>query len=117
MESTDWLQLAQVYIHSTSEHIFHAHFGLPVDAVTLLWHWILSCHLQKGYSVVHLLWTLYFLKTSPSSWEVVCSFFSVKEPRTFKKWLWETLCLIDYVLPNVCSSFYEKINILFSFII
>jgi hypothetical protein len=56
--------------------------------------------LQPAFSGAHLLWTLYFLKTSSSSSrESLSSRFGVKDERTMKKWIWYTLCLLDTVLP------------------
>jgi len=97
---SSWLYIASIYTNRKQEREFRSHFGLPSRAVGKLWDWIILEKLHKNFSGTHLLWTLYFLKVSPSSWSTLISFWNVKDERTFKHWLWYTLELIDRVLPD-----------------
>ncbi|KAL6068907.1 hypothetical protein QOT17_007879 [Balamuthia mandrillaris] len=98
--SEHWREQAEEWVGSKEEKEFRAHFGLPSDAVAWLWDLISPNAAKRGYSGYYFLWSLFFLKTSGSSWSVLKSRFGVKDERTFKKWLWYTLKLIDEVLPQ-----------------
>jgi len=100
MDPDAWLRLGGFHCSEISERAFRAHFGISSFAVSHLWRWIIQEPLKPLFSGIHLLWTLYFLKCSSSSWEQIISFWHVKDERTFKKWVWYTLNLIDSILPE-----------------
>jgi hypothetical protein len=96
-----WRESAFFVIHSKKERDFHSHFGISSSSAAWLWNKILLQDLDPFFTGTHFLWTLYFLKTSSTSWSVIISRFHVADERTFKKWVWYTLTLIDNILPKV----------------
>jgi hypothetical protein len=102
----EWRRFAKPYIHNIQERTFRAHFGIPSAAVSFLWRLMILSPLDNYFSSDHLFWTLYFLKCGCTSWETILSRFNVSDERTFTKWLWYTLNLIDDVLPDVSKFYY-----------
>ena len=51
------------------ERLFRANFGLPSFLVEKVWQRLCQFYLLKPFQPKHLLWCLYFLKISETSWE------------------------------------------------
>ena len=101
MDNIDSLDLSQRFTHSTNERIFRAHFGGPSIAINLLAQKILEkCTLPRLWNLDHLFMALFFLKCPSSSLDVLASRFHICAS-TFEKRLWESLSLINEVLPEV----------------
>jgi hypothetical protein len=92
--------LTQRFIHSTCERTFRAHFGGPSVAIDCLARKILRTSTPSNWNLDHFYMALFFLKCPFSSWDVISSRFGTS-PVTFERKLWESLSLIDEVLPDV----------------
>ena len=105
----DVLALTRRFTHSTSELDFRKHFGGPPNAISFLCQLIIKkCSFPKSWNLDHLFMCLFFLKSPCPSWEVVASRFNVHR-QTFEKKIWESLQLINEVLPEVLLNFFIKV--------
>jgi hypothetical protein len=101
MDDLDSFDLAKRFTHSSSEHVFQAHFGGPSIAINCLARKILQkCTLPPLWNLDHLFMCLFFLKAPSTSLEVLASRFNISKG-TFERKLWDSLSLIDEVLPEV----------------
>jgi len=99
-----WINVAHTIIHSHCPSSFQSHFGLSPQLCQLLWTKMSATHLPPNLSVIHLLWVLYFLKTTPSSVFVLTAHLQI-DKNTFFKWLPTVLDTISQALPKVSKFF------------
>lgn len=79
---------------------FRAHFGTSIDVCSLLWDGIRAdTRFYRYIQPRHLLWALLFLKTYNT--EDVLSSRVGTTPKTFRKWVWKVLRLIQRMKPKV----------------
>lgn len=98
-----WLQLGSSITHCTRDVEFRAHFGLPPEAVAVLWTFIVETGpLPRLWGALELLQCLYFLKSPNANWFCNASRFGV-DRRTLQKNIATSLLLIDAALPPVCN--------------
>lgn len=82
---------------------FRAHFGTSVDVCLALWEWI-RVHPRRplrGMQPKHLMWTLLFLKVYDT--EDVLSSRVGTTRKTFRRWIWRVLLLIQTLKRRVVS--------------
>ncbi len=98
--------LGRVVAGSIRERDYIAHFGISPLATALLWFYFLFPRIQyyPHISCVHVLWCLWFLKSTPANWAQAGSKFFVDE-RTFKGHVNDVLNLIETSLPDVLLIF------------
>ena len=95
------LVLGEKFTHSRNERVFRAHFGGPSQAISFLMWRILQRHfLPFRWNLDHFLMTLFFLKCPFTSLEIIASRFQISK-QTLMRRVWQTLDLIDGVLPEV----------------
>lgn len=102
-----FVSLARGITGSVRERDFVAHFGVSPFCAVVLWFLFLLPHMPADTSIsaIHVLWALWFLKSTPTNWSQAGSRFGVDE-RTFKFHLFEVLRVIDASLPEVCYLFF-----------
>src|SRR4051812_44699479 len=98
-DTDTWLDLAYSITHSQEHNTFQAHFGISPEMCVSLWNSIATKKNLEKFTALHLLWTLYFLKTTPSSLAVACGHLQCDE-NTLLKWLPVGLNLIINSLPQ-----------------
>src|SRR5690242_2975182 len=98
MNAQLWERVCGLYLHKPTEQIIHAHFGLCLSAITLVWLLIAeTAHLHE-VRPIHLLWALHFLKVYPTE-DIAANFFGTSW-QTYHKWVWKVLGLL-YLHLNV----------------
>ncbi len=104
-----WLYLAQAITHSQSEETFHAHFGLSLRLVAQVWDQFLTPIIQQEGQVflpIHLLWTLFFLKSTPFSLDVAVAHLKCSTPTLYKH-IKVGVTLLNQCLPQVLFCFFN----------
>ena len=97
--------LAFPITNSTSVRSFLAHFGIHPSNMCKLWLLVNGTKAKQcGFSAVHLLWTLFFLKSVSSSVSVIVAKLQCDE-RTFWRWVTIGLQLVANRLPKVFITF------------
>ena len=82
------------------EHRFHSTFGCSSRITAYIFNFYLEFNEQHAFQLIHLLWTLCFLKTY-MTYDVLCNWFGIGCHKTLKKWVWrviEVLWVIDDVV-------------------
>ena len=92
----------------TEDSNFHQFFGCSVLVFQALWSLLLITDtLPEGGSILHLLWTLLFLKTY-SKQKVLCSLAGIKDNETFRKWTWlfiSAICELQHLVVSFCFCY------------
>ena len=108
-ESREWLDITLPFTHSYQERVFRSWFGMPPQALPILWGWIIAGPTPKKWGAVELLICLNFLKSPGINWGEYSTRFHRTE-KTAKKWLWESLQLLNNTLPEVLFSIFIAIS-------
>jgi hypothetical protein len=103
-----WKAIFSPYFH----HPAHVCSLLGVDVATLplLWYFIATEAVEKGWNRIHLVWTLFFLKTYPTV--VMAEEWWGVSFKTWKHAIWEVIELINNHVDNV-SNYVFLINLIF----
>lgn len=94
-----WTFLGAQLTGKSSLRTFRAHFCIHPVACEMAWTAVRP-HAPRGFGALQLLWTLYFLKCNPSSWNTGAALVKV-DPKTFSKWVRLGINLIASALPSV----------------
>ena len=74
------------------DRTIQAHFGICVAAMTIVWELVAETAIRIGIRLIHLLWTLYFLKVFPTK-DIGANFFGVAR-EIYRKWVWKVIGLL-----------------------
>lgn len=111
----EWLDFALPFTRSYQERVFRSWFGVPSDALPILWSWIKTVQTPKKWGAIDFLMCLNFLKSPGNTWREYATRFYRCE-KTAKKKLFQSLQIINATLPKVINlSFLIFIYFYFSY--
>lgn len=88
--------VAQFLPTVNNDRIWMAHFGVPVQAMIVIWYFLdVPC-----VQIKHLLWAFYYLKVYPTD-DVGASFWKIS-CKTYENWVWDVLKNLYKHLKTVC---------------
>jgi hypothetical protein len=91
-----------VGVSSKNDRGFRSHFGCSSDVCSVLWQ-MMAVNRPNGMRPTHLLWALLFLKTY-STEDVLAERVGTTR-KTYRKWVWTVVELIQALKPRVVSCF------------
>jgi len=112
--AANFVEFAYPIVHSRRERDFISHFGICPLTLAYFWHSFALPVLppRANFTATHMLWTMWFLKSTPVNWPQAGSRFSV-DPRTLQRHVFFGLNLIDEVLPEVRLRLFFSVVLLF----
>jgi len=91
----NWIALGKTLINFKGE--FHSQFGADPCDVVITWNEIKKIETRVPIKPIHLLWSLYFLKTGYRTWEIGSGILHTSTP-TLKKYTENTI----YLIASIC---------------
>ena len=93
----------------SEDRSFRELFGIALEPAVSTWNLMIkSEYLPKGGTPYHFLWTLMFLKVYGSE-EQMCILANIKDPKTFRKWVWKFIPAISSLESMILQYEYKQI--------
>jgi hypothetical protein len=94
-----WIALTNSFGTNLSTDNIHAHFGVSIETICILWIYLYNYAIVMGIQAQHLLWALHFLKTY-NTCRTAAKFWNVNV-KTYRFWIWKVIIGLFLCLHQV----------------